>query len=277
MFTRMGLIAGGVGAILLLPASMARAQQPSVVPVKPDGARSASALRDTRWSPWLGCWTPVERKVRDQDIQVCVLPTSDGTGVRMMTFSNGQRILDEPVVEVSEIEVLQVGSDEKVAYDLSYKDERKPLFSTAYDAIIQSEAKKHGVDAALVSAVIRAESNYQPRALSRKGARGLMQLMPATAKRLEVRKPFDPASNVAGGVRYLKELAERFHHRPELVLAAYNAGERAVESYGGVPPYRETIGYVKKILSWWTPAIAATVAPTVAPVSSAGSSEPVSK
>jgi soluble lytic murein transglycosylase-like protein len=88
-----------------------------------------------------------------------------------------------------------------------------------------------------------------------------MQLMPSTAKRLEVRKPFDPAANVAGGVRYLKELAERFKHRPELVLAAYNAGEHAVEAYGGVPPYRETVGYVKKILSWWTPAIAATVAP----------------
>ena len=199
-----------------------------------------------------------------------------GGGSYRVDVSLVERIVEDEV-EVSEIEVLQVGSDEKVAYDLSYKDERKPLFSTAYDAIIQSEAKKHGVDAALVSAVIRAESNYQPRALSRKGARGLMQLMPATAKRLEVRKPFDPASNVAGGVRYLKELAERFHHRPELVLAAYNAGERAVESYGGVPPYRETIGYVKKILSWWTPAIAATVAPTVAPTSSAGSSEPVSK
>jgi soluble lytic murein transglycosylase-like protein len=99
-----------------------------------------------------------------------------------------------------------------------------------------------------------------------------MQLMPATAKRLEVRKPFDPASNVAGGVRYLKELAERFHHRPELVLAAYNAGERAVETYGGVPPYRETIGYVKKILSWWTPAIAATIPAAPAGSGASGSS-----
>jgi soluble lytic murein transglycosylase-like protein len=175
-----------------------------------------------------------------------------------------ERIVEDEV-EVSEVEVREVGFDENVAFDLSYKDERKPLFSSAYDAIIAAEAKKHGVDASLVSAVIRAESNYEPRALSRKGARGLMQLMPATARRLEVRKPFDPASNVAGGVKYLKELAERFHHRPELVLAAYNAGERAVESYGGVPPYRETIGYVKKILSWWTPALAAAVSPGSAP------------
>lgn len=185
-----------------------------------------------------------------------------GGGSYRVDASLVERIVEDEVV-VSETEVRSVGFDEKVAYDLSYKEDRKPLFSTAYDALIAAEAKKHGVDAALVSAVIRAESNYEPRALSRKGARGLMQLMPATAKRLEVRKPFDPASNVAGGVKYLKELAERFHHRPELVLAAYNAGENAVESYGGVPPYRETIGYVKKILSWWTPAIAATVAPTM--------------
>ncbi|HEV8231534.1 MAG TPA: lytic transglycosylase domain-containing protein [Thermoanaerobaculia bacterium] len=175
----------------------------------------------------------------------------------------------EDEVEVSEVEVNEVAFDEKVAYDLSYKEGRKPLFGTAYDAMIESEAKKHGVDASLISAVIRAESNYEPRALSRKGARGLMQLMPATAQRLEVRRPFDPAANVSGGVRYLRELAERFHHRPELVLAAYNAGERAVENYGGVPPYRETIGYVKKILSWWTPALAATVVSNIAPASSA--------
>jgi soluble lytic murein transglycosylase-like protein len=181
-----------------------------------------------------------------------------------------ERIVEDEV-EVSEVEVREVGFDENVAYDLSYKDERKPLFTSAYDAIIAAEAKKHGVDASLVSAVIRAESNYQPRALSRKGARGLMQLMPATARRLEVRKPFDPASNVAGGVKYLKELSERFKHRPELVLAAYNAGERAVEAYGGVPPYRETIGYVKKILSWWTPAVAATVPASITTASSAAS------
>lgn len=180
-----------------------------------------------------------------------------------------ERIVEDEV-EVSDVEVREIGFDEKVAYDLSYKEDRKPLFATPYDAIIQAEAKKHGVDAALVSAVIRAESNYEPRALSRKGARGLMQLMPATAKRLEVRKPFDPASNVAGGVKYLKELAERFKHRPELVLAAYNAGERAVEAYGGVPPYRETVGYVKRILSWWTPAIAATVAPAPGVAAPAG-------
>jgi soluble lytic murein transglycosylase-like protein len=196
-----------------------------------------------------------------------------GGGSYTVDMALVERIVEDEV-EVSEVEMKEVGVEENVAYDLSFKDDRKPLFGTAYDSIIQAEARKHDVDASFVSAVIRAESNYQPRAISRKGARGLMQLMPATAKRLSVRRPFDPASNVGGGVRYLKELLQRFHHRPELVLAAYNAGENAVSTYGGVPPYRETVGYVKKILSWWTPAIAATVAPAVAPSSAPDSPSP---
>jgi soluble lytic murein transglycosylase-like protein len=87
-----------------------------------------------------------------------------------------------------------------------------------------------------------------------------MQLMPATAARLGVRSVFDPAANIRGGVKYLKELCVRFSNTPELVLAAYNAGEDAVDSYRGVPPYRETVNYVKKILAWWSPA---PVSPTV--------------
>jgi transglycosylase-like protein with SLT domain len=156
-------------------------------------------------------------------------------------------------------------------YDLSYHPDRKPQFHTAFDQLIDAEAKLQNVDASLVSALIRAESNFQPRAVSRKGARGLMQLMPATAHRLSVTYPFDPRWNLRGGVRYLRELADRFANKPELVLAAYNAGENAVESYGGVPPYRETVAYVKRILSWWTPAILS--APTaIAPGSGAASS-----
>ena len=165
-----------------------------------------------------------------------------------------ERIVEDEV-EIAEVVIVEPASEAPaVAYDLSYKPHRKPLFGTPYDSLIDAEAKRHDLDASLVSAVIRAESNYHPRAVSRKGARGLMQLMPATARRLQVKRPFDPASNVRGGVRYLKELLGRFDSRPELILAAYNAGERAVETYGGVPPYRETVGYVKKILAWWTPA-----------------------
>ena len=196
----------------------------------------------------------------DQELEVRL----HGGGSYRVDLALIERIVEDEV-EVAEVVVQDVRNPDNVAYDLSYKDERQPLFGSAYDAIIRAEAKKNDVDASLVSALIRAESNYQPRAVSRKGARGLMQLMPATAKRLAVKKPFDPASNVSGGVRYLKELLKRFKHRPELVLAAYNAGEGAVETYGGVPPYRETIGYVKKILSWWTPAIVASVSPPASP------------
>ncbi len=182
-----------------------------------------------------------------------------GGGSYRVDLDRVERIVDDEVV-ISDIEVKQDDRGTPVSYDLSYREDRKPLFNTPYDRMISIEAKRFGVDASLVSALIRIESNYEPRAVSRKGARGLMQLMPATARRLSVAHPFDPVANVRGGVRYLKELLDRFDHRPELVLAAYNAGENAVETFGGVPPYRETVGYVKRILSWWTPAIAAAVA-----------------
>jgi hypothetical protein len=175
-----------------------------------------------------------------------------GGGSYRVDLARIERIVDDEVV----VETVLVEPDSfhsGVPYDLSYKEGRKPLFDSAYDAVIEQEAKRWNVDAALVSALIRAESNYEPRAISRKGARGLMQLMPATAKRLSVRKPFDPASNVRGGVRYLRELVDRFGQRPDLVLAAYNAGEGAVQTYGGVPPYRETVAYVNRILKWWSP------------------------
>jgi len=177
-----------------------------------------------------------------------------GGGSYRVALDRVDRILDDEV-EVSESSAVPLPEGgPPVVYDLSYRSPRKPLFGTPYDAIIDAEARRYDVDASLVSAVIRAESNYEPRSVSRKGARGLMQLMPATARRLGVRRLFDPRANVSGGVRYLRELVERFAGRPELVLAAYNAGENAVEAYGRVPPYRETAEYVKRILSWWTPA-----------------------
>jgi len=185
-----------------------------------------------------------------------------GGGSYLVDLSRVERIVDDEVA-VPDV-AIQTGIREPVAYDLSYREDRKPLFNTPYDKVIAAEAKRYGVDASLVSALIRAESNFQPRAVSRKGARGLMQLMPATANRMSLSRPFDPVANVRAGVRYLKELLDRFNHRPDLVLAAYNAGENAVETFGGVPPYRETVGYVKRILSWWTPALAAVAAPPAA-------------
>lgn len=195
-----------------------------------------------------------------------------GGGSYRVDLGRIERIVDDEISDVC-AETDPALALPAVSYDLSYREDRTPLFDTPYDRMIVAEAKRYGVDASLVSAVIRAESNYEPRAISRKGARGLMQLMPATARRLSLRHPFDPTANVRAGVRYLKELLDRFNHRPELVLAAYNAGENAVETFGGIPPYRETVGYVKKILSWWTPApVAAPAAPSTATAAQKASS-----
>ena len=116
------------------------------------------------------------------------------------------------------------------------------------DHLIKINAARFGLDPYLVFCVIEQESQFKPFARSPKGAQGLMQLMPGTARRLGVRKPYDPAENIMGGTRYLKELMTMFDGRVDLVLASYNAGEGAVMKYGRkVPPYRETREYVKKI------------------------------
>jgi soluble lytic murein transglycosylase-like protein len=122
-----------------------------------------------------------------------------------------------------------------------------PLHLVAYRDDIVSAAKLTGVDAALLRAVIHAESGFNPRALSYKGAQGLMQLMPSTAFELGVGDAFDPAENISGGARYLAELLRDFKGDVKLAAAAYNAGAGAVTKYGGVPPYAETQVYVQRV------------------------------
>lgn len=117
--------------------------------------------------------------------------------------------------------------------------------NASFDPLIRKTAAEHGVDASLVRAVIQVESGYQPRARSNKGAVGLMQVMPATGRQYGVRNLYDPASNLRAGVTHLKMLLDRFPL--ELALAAYNAGEGAVERFSGVPPFPETVDYVARI------------------------------
>ncbi|MBA3887869.1 MAG: lytic transglycosylase domain-containing protein [Acidobacteria bacterium] len=121
------------------------------------------------------------------------------------------------------------------------------LDATPFGEIIGQVSEAHGVNPLLVRAVIQVESNYRPRARSPKGAMGLMQLMPATARQYEVRNPYDPRTNIEAGIKHLKGLIDKMG--VELGLAAYNAGEGAVRRFNGVPPYRETRSYVAKILS----------------------------
>ncbi|HWI40067.1 MAG TPA: lytic transglycosylase domain-containing protein [Verrucomicrobiae bacterium] len=120
----------------------------------------------------------------------------------------------------------------------------------AYEPLINSTASEFGVDRSLVKAVIMAESGYNPNAVSRVGAQGLMQLMPKTAQQLKVSNSFDPSDNIRGGVRYLRFLLDTFKGDESLALAAYNAGLSRVAQYGGVPPFRETREYVSKVLSF---------------------------
>jgi soluble lytic murein transglycosylase-like protein len=118
-------------------------------------------------------------------------------------------------------------------------------------ALIQSSAEEYEVEASLVEAVIKAESEYDTMAISKRGARGLMQLMPATARSLGVRNLHDPKENIMGGVRYLRRLLDQFDGDVEMATAAYNAGEGAVAKYNGIPPYAETIDYVQKVKRYY--------------------------
>lgn len=119
-----------------------------------------------------------------------------------------------------------------------------------YEQIIRSCSEKYGVSTPLIKAVIHAESGYNPNAVSNKGASGLMQLMPDTARSLKVSNRFDPKDNVEGGVRYLRFLLDTFRGDVSLALAAYNAGLSRVARYGGIPPYAETRTYVNRVLSY---------------------------
>jgi soluble lytic murein transglycosylase-like protein len=123
--------------------------------------------------------------------------------------------------------------------------------SKNFDYLISELAKKYELDFALVKAMIRAESGFNPNAVSRKGAKGLMQLMPETALRMNVSNIFNPKENIEGGVRYLKYLLSLFNNDVRLSLAAYNAGENIVSQLGTIPPYRETVDYVRKVLSFY--------------------------
>jgi hypothetical protein len=122
---------------------------------------------------------------------------------------------------------------------------------SSYDPQIRLSCQRYGLDYNLVKAVISAESAFDPRAISPKGAMGLMQLMPETSKDMGVANPFDPYQNIDGGVRYLRGLLNRFNNNVVHALAAYNAGPESVQKYGGIPPYDETQVYVQRVLDYY--------------------------
>lgn len=121
--------------------------------------------------------------------------------------------------------------------------------SVPFAELIRQAAKKYSLDVTLLASVIRAESNFDARAVSTKNAQGLMQLMPGTSSRLAVRNPFDPAQNIEAGAKYLRELLDRYKGNVSLALAAYNAGPERVTQYNGIPPFRETRNYIQRVTS----------------------------
>ena len=125
--------------------------------------------------------------------------------------------------------------------------------SRQYDQIIRRIAQKYDIDPDLIHSIIRAESNYDSQAVSPKGAVGLMQLMPQTAKDYGVIDRYDPVDNIEGGVRLLKDLIQTYDQKNDLVLAAYNAGPEAVKKHEGIPPYPETIQYIQRVKSYLNP------------------------
>lgn len=138
-----------------------------------------------------------------------------------------------------------VGGEENRSNTIPIRDQSQ------FDPLIEEFSRKHNVDFALVKAIIKAESGFNPLAVSKKGARGLMQLMPATAQRMNVGNIFNPRENIDGGVRYFRYLLSLFNEDLRLSLAAYNAGENIVYELRSIPPYRETVDYVRKVLTYY--------------------------
>lgn len=176
-------------------------------------------------------------------------PASAGD-IYVYQASDGSRLItDHPRTEPG-YRLIKVYSESNLWQETGKR--RYPAFApkpSSYDAVIRNTAHEVSLDPMLIKSVMHAESAFNPNAVSRKGASGLMQLMPDTARRYGVSSIFDPEQNILGGARYLSYLLERFDGDLELTLAGYNAGEKAVDETGGVPPYAETRHYVKKVMN----------------------------
>ena len=150
--------------------------------------------------------------------------------------------IDVPTAEIANVERVEVPAPTAVAAAPAAPS------STSVGDIVNSAGNRHQIDPDFLNSVIRAESNFNPGAVSPKGAQGLMQLMPGTASKLGVKNSFEPADNIDGGARYMRELLDLYNGDAAKALAAYNAGPHRVQQYGGVPPYRETHSYVARVI-----------------------------
>ena len=163
------------------------------------------------------------------------------------TFADFYRYKDED----GKWHFTNVRSDIRYKFYMKEAIENPDAFIKKYDSIISQASEKFDLEPSLVKAVIKAESGFDHKAVSSKGARGLMQLMPDTADEMAVDDPYDPTQNIFGGTKYLSKLMERYNKKLEHVLAAYNAGPEKVDQYKGVPPYKETKTFIKRVLSYY--------------------------
>jgi len=184
-------------------------------------------------------------------LQICLLTLiATPAGADIYRYEDDEGIIhftDAPTDRRFKVFMRDLKKDKQLRTKLQLSKSVNPA---EYDQIIASCATKYGVNPSLIKAVIHAESGYNPNAVSRKGASGLMQLMPSTARSLKVSNSFDPKDNVEGGVKYLRFLLDTFRGDVSLAVAAYNAGLNNVAKYGGIPPYNETRTYVNRVLSY---------------------------
>jgi membrane-bound lytic murein transglycosylase MltF len=177
-----------------------------------------------------------------------------GAHTRLYTSADRKNYVDVPTDQIEYFEeddasaVPVPATPGPVAQPLAAKTPVQPTAIPSLDELVKQASEKHKLDADFINSVIHAESGFNPRAVSPKGARGLMQLMPDTASKLGVANSFDPRANVDGGTRYLRGLLERYNFDVPKALAAYNAGPHRVEKYKGIPPYYETQAYVARII-----------------------------
>lgn len=160
------------------------------------------------------------------------------------------KLVKDEAVNFSEVLSEEIDSSSVSSPDAIGGVSEKISYKTDFNEIIDLAAKKYNISSAVIKAVIKAESNFNPTVVSSAGAQGLMQLMPGTARLLGVKDSFDPVQNIDGGVRYLRDMLNKFGGNLELALAAYNAGPGNVTKYGGIPPFDETQNYVKKIMGF---------------------------